>query len=98
MALTPPKFVEEIGARLAQLAANSPVADIEKNVRALLTGALGHLDIVTREEFDIQRDVLRHTRKKLEALEQRVQALEARFGVTPPVQATATEDTTPFQA
>jgi BMFP domain-containing protein YqiC len=73
----PPRFLDEIGAKLAELAANSPVGDIEKNARALLGSAFNKLDLVTREEFDIQRDVLAQTRQRLADLEHRVAELEA---------------------
>ncbi len=50
--------------------------DFEKNAKATLQNALGGLDLVTREEFDVQAGVLARTRAKLEALEARVAALE----------------------
>lgn len=76
-----PKFLEEIGAKLSALMANSPVKDIEKNTKALVSGAFAKLDLVTREEFDVQAQVLARTRDKLKELEARVEALEkARSG------------------
>lgn len=50
--------------------------DLERNLRAALQSALGKLDLVTREEFDVQAAVLARTREKLEALEGRVATLE----------------------
>ncbi len=50
--------------------------DLEKNFRAILTAAFAKLDLVTREEFEIQQAVLERTRAKLEALETHVSALE----------------------
>jgi BMFP domain-containing protein YqiC len=50
--------------------------DVEKNIHTLLQGALGKLDLVTREDFDAQAGVLRRTREKLERLEQAVAELE----------------------
>lgn len=50
--------------------------DVEKNIRAALSATFTKLDLVTREEFDIQTQVLHRTREKLEALEQRVTELE----------------------
>ena len=47
-------------------------ADLEENFRAVLRSGLARLDLVTREEFEVQQAVLRKTREKLEALEQRV--------------------------
>jgi len=50
--------------------------DVEKNIRAALSATFAKLDLVTREEFDVQTQVLHRTRLKLEALEQRVAELE----------------------
>ncbi len=50
--------------------------DLEKNFRSVLQGGLGKLDLVTREEFEVQEAVLRRTREKLEALEKRLSGLE----------------------
>ena len=77
--MSTPRFLDEIGAKLSEIAANSPVRDIEKNARAMLGGALGKLDLVTREEFEVQREVLAHAREKLAELEVRVAELEARL-------------------
>lgn len=76
-----PKFLEDLGAKMSALLANSPVKDIEKNTKALVSGAFAKLDLVTREEFDVQAGVLARTRDKLKELEARVEALEkARSG------------------
>ena len=72
-----PKKLEELSAKLGAIIAASPVADIEKNARALLPTFFTKLDLVSREEFDIQSQVLQRTREKLEALEARVAKLEA---------------------
>ncbi len=71
-----PKMLEDFGAKMSALLANSPARDIEKNAKAMLNGMLGKLDVVTREEFDIQAQVLARTRERLQALEARVEALE----------------------
>ncbi len=73
-----PKLFEEFSARLSAIVAASPVADIEKNARALLATFFTKLDLVSREEFDIQSQVLLRTREKLKALEERVARLEGR--------------------
>ena len=75
-----PKFLEEIAAKFSALIAASPAKDVEKNARAMLTGAFARLDLVTREEFDIQRELLARTREKLGRLEARLAALEAHAG------------------
>lgn len=71
-----PKIFEDLAARLGAVIAASPAADIEKNARALLSGFFAKLDLVSREEFDIQTQVLLRTREKLKALETRLDALE----------------------
>lgn len=71
-----PKVFEELSARLSAIVAASPAADIEKNARALLSGFFSRLDLVTREEFDIQAQVLQRTREKLKAIEERLDRLE----------------------
>jgi BMFP domain-containing protein YqiC len=70
------KAFEELRARLEELLSRSPAKDIEKNMRALLTAFLNRLDLVTREEFDVQTEVLRRTREQLAELEAKVSQLE----------------------
>lgn len=71
-------WIEEVTARLAAMAAANPVKDFEKNARGLLSSAFARLDLVTREEFDVQAQVLARAREKLAALEARVAQLEGR--------------------
>ena len=71
------KVLDEIGTKVNELLAQSPVKDVEKNLRVLLAGVFARLDLVTREEFDVQKEVLKRTREKLTALETRVAELEA---------------------
>lgn len=73
-----PKLMDDMSARISALLASTPAADIEKNLRGVLSGVFGKLDLVTREEFDVQREVLKRTREKLTQLEARVAELEAR--------------------
>jgi BMFP domain-containing protein YqiC len=70
------KVFEDLTARLSELIANSPARDLEKNARALLSGFFARLDLVTRQEFDVQSEVLRRTREMLEQLEAKVADLE----------------------
>lgn len=56
----------------------SPAKDMEKNVRSLMTQGFQKLDLVTREEFDLQTQVLAKTRAKLEELEAKVNVLESK--------------------
>ena len=76
MTMLDPRILEDIGARLGGIMAASPAADIEKNARTLLASAFAKLDLVSREEFDIQTQVLQRTREKLKALEVRLERLE----------------------
>lgn len=72
------RLFEEINERVRAVLAQSPAADIEKNMRAMLASLFSRLDLVTREEFDVQREVLARTRQKLAELEARVAELESR--------------------
>jgi hypothetical protein len=73
-------FFNDLQAKISQAIENSPAKDLEKNVKAMLNQGFSKLDLVTREEFDIQSQVLAKTRAKLETLEARVAELEARLG------------------
>lgn len=70
------KFIEEITAKLSELLAQSPLKDFEKNSRAMLSSMFAKMDLVTREEFDVQSQVLLRTREKLAELETKLAALE----------------------
>ncbi len=71
-----PKTLDDLGARLSALLAAGPARDLEKNAKAVMAGLFAKLDLVTREEFDVQAQVLARTREKLKDLEARVEALE----------------------
>jgi len=70
------KMFEEINAKVSKIIADSPAKDIEKNVRAMMGAVFTKMDLVTREEFDVQVELLKRTREKLDALELRVAELE----------------------
>lgn len=72
-------FFSDIQGKINQALESGPAKDIERNVKAAMTQGFAKLDLVTREEFDIQAQVLAKTRAKLEALELRVIELEARL-------------------
>lgn len=74
--MLPNKLLDEINAKVSEVIAASPARDIEKNLKATLTGLLGKLDLVTREEFDVQAQVLARTREQLASLEKRLAQLE----------------------
>lgn len=71
------QVLEDLSRKIRELAESSPAADIEKNLRALLQGAFTKLELVNREEFDVQADLLRHTKEKLAELEAKVSELES---------------------
>ncbi|OAM34716.1 phosphoheptose isomerase [Eikenella sp. NML96-A-049] len=74
------QILDELAGKIGNAIAESPVKpvkDVEKNVKTLLGSTFGKLDLVTREEFDIQQQVLIKTREKLAALEARLAKLEA---------------------
>jgi len=74
------KILDDINQRMREVFAQTPAADLEKNLRAVLASFLTRLDLVTREEFDIQRQVLLRTREKLSRLEAQIAELERRTG------------------
>lgn len=71
------KVLDEIVTKVNELVSQSPVKDVEKNLRVMLGAVFTRLDLVTREEFEVQQEVLKRTREKLIALETRVAALES---------------------
>ena len=73
------QLINEISSKINALISSTPAPEIEKNLRALLQGAFAKMDLVTREEFDVQSEVLLQTRNKLEALEKKLAELEARL-------------------
>lgn len=72
-------FFNDLQSKINQAVESSPAKDLEKNVKAMMTQGFSKLDLVTREEFDIQSQVLAKTRAKLEALELRLAELETRM-------------------
>ena len=71
------KVLDEISSKIKELIAQSPAKDVEKNLRAMLQSLFSKLDLVTREEFDVQQEVLVRTREKLSVLEARMNELES---------------------
>jgi len=76
--MTDTRLFEEIDRRMKEIFARSPAADLEKNLRVLLQSTFSRLDLVTREEFDVQREVLARTRAKLAELEAKLAELEGK--------------------
>ena len=69
-------IANDMQTKVGEAIRQSPAKDLEKNVRGLMTQGFQKLDLVTREEFDLQTQVLAKTRAKLEELEAKVSALE----------------------
>ncbi len=70
------EFIENLSSKLKEALEKSPVGDLEKNINALLQSAFTKMMLVSREEFDVQTEVLQRTREKLEALEKKLSDLE----------------------
>ena len=68
----------EISNKIREIVKDSPLPDIEKNIDALLKGMFTKMELVTREEFDVQTEVLKRTLQKLEELEKKLFEIEAR--------------------
>ena len=70
--------LNEIANKIREIVKDSRLPDIEKNIDALLKGMFTKMELVTREEFDVQTEVLKRTRQKLEELEKKLFEIEAR--------------------
>lgn len=68
--------LDELTAQIKAVLAGNPGEDLQKNLRATLTAGLSRLDVVTRQEFDIQRDMLNSLRTQIDELSAKVEALE----------------------
>jgi BMFP domain-containing protein YqiC len=74
--IAPNQRFDEFQKNMSELLAKTPAADIERNMKAFMAQTFSRMDLVTREEFDIQADLLARALERVEALEARVQALE----------------------
>jgi BMFP domain-containing protein YqiC len=72
------RLAEELTERIGETLRNSPAQDIERNLRALLAAWLGRLDLVPREDFEVQKKLLERAQAKLADLERRIAELESR--------------------
>ena len=68
--------INKISSKISEIVKSSPLADVEKNINALIQGAFTKMELVSREEFDVQAEVLRVTREKLQTLEVKLAELE----------------------
>lgn len=72
------RLFEDLGARINEALRQSPAQDVEKNLRALLASWFDRMDLVLREDFEVQRRLLEKAQARLAALEARVAELESR--------------------
>lgn len=75
----PNDVFNDLQQKMGEFFQNSPAKDVEKNMKAMLAQGFSKLDLVTREEFDTQTQVLVRTRARLEELEKRVAQLEQKL-------------------
>jgi len=93
-AMTRTAWFEEVQKNISDLIKRSPAADVERNVKAVLGTAFTKLDLVTREEFDIQVELLARSRARLEVLEDQLRALEQKVqGLSTPASSGTTSAT-----
>ncbi len=81
--LKPHELLSDLHQQFGQLlpdVARQAQEDVQENLKVAVSSVLSKLDLVTREEFDIQQEVLKKTREKLEALEKRVAEIEKQIG------------------
>jgi len=74
--------LDELAQRIGRMIETSPAKDIEKNIKAMLQSGLARLDLVPRDEFAVQAQLLVRTRERLEALEARLAELEGQLTKT----------------
>ncbi len=81
---TPAKMFEELGNKMNELMQSGPAKDFEKNAKAMLSAGFSKLDLVTREEFEVQKALLENALGRIDALEKRIAVLEGKAGATQP--------------
>lgn len=72
-------FLNEISNKIKEIVRSSPLADIDRNIHALIQGVFTKMELVSREEFDVQAEVLRNTREKLVLLEKKLADIETQL-------------------
>jgi BMFP domain-containing protein YqiC len=85
-------FLQDLQTRIAEMMRNSPAPDIERNLKALMGQTFSRLELVTREEFDAQVELLGSLRARIAKLESAVEALEINPNATPTGGASTTGD------
>lgn len=69
--------LNELSNKIKEILKNSPLSEADKNIHALIQGMLTKMELVSREEFDVQSEVLRNTREKLAQLEAKLEVIES---------------------
>jgi BMFP domain-containing protein YqiC len=72
------RFFDDLNERISEAFRNSPAQDVEKNLKAMLAAGFARLDLVLREDFEVQQKLLERAQAKLAELEARVAQLESR--------------------
>jgi ubiquinone biosynthesis accessory factor UbiK len=72
------RLFEELRTRIDQALRDSPAQDVEKNIRALLSAWFERMDLVLRDDFEVQKKLLERAQAKLAELEARISQLEGR--------------------
>ena len=72
-------LINDLSNKIRELVKNSPLEDMDKNIHALIQGAFTKMELISREEFDVQAEVLRNTREKLAKLEAKLAELEEKL-------------------
>ncbi|WP_020183229.1 accessory factor UbiK family protein [Methylotenera sp. 1P/1] len=70
------ELFHDLSIKIKELTINSPIADLDKNIHALIQGALTKMELISREEYDVQTEVLKQTKEKLNALEKKLESIE----------------------
>jgi len=73
------QILNDLSNKIKEIVNSSPLTDMEKNINALIQGVLTKMELVSREEFDVQAEVLRNAREKLSLLEEKLAKLEAQL-------------------
>ncbi len=73
------QVITDISNKIKELVKNSPLEDVDKNIHALIKGAFTKMELVSREEFDVQAELLRNTREKLVQLEAKLAEIEEKL-------------------
>lgn len=74
--IAPNQWLDDFQKNMSELLAKTPAADIERNMKALMAQTFARMDLITREEFDVQAELLARAIERIDALEARVRSLE----------------------